>query len=1633
MKGILYKIAIAIVVSFLFTLDTAAQPKASIILSETTLDFENVYPGYTSRIQRYTVEGVSLSDNITISAPTGYEIATNCTGSYGSSLTLTESGGSVSETTIYVRFAPNSYSTFIGNISHTSGAVTENIAVNEANAPTNKPSGYYSTATGSGQTLKNNLHNIIQGHTVVSYDDLWTAFEDTDAKPNGKVWGMYSDKGDCEDPPYEFIFYVQQDSGFNGTAEGQVYNREHSFPKSWWGGSTSNNQYSDMFHLIPADKYLNIQRSNNEYGEISSPTKTYLNGSKKGPNSYTGSTGETAFEPINKYKGDLARGYFYLATRYKNEITGWASSCPMIDGDINDADGSVFEEWALNMLLDWHAIDPVSMKEKNRNDAIYLKQNNRNPYIDNPGYVNLVWGGSTAPVIFNITATPSSPTSSQSVSVSADISDNGTITTAYLVWGTSSGSLTNGPVSMSTSKSGTYVTTADIPTQSNGTTVYYKITAEDNNANTSISEEKNYSVKDVLWVEDFSNPTYTVTLGTEGSGATGDYFMTTDGSDINKSYSGVTGNFFAGQDIDGITGGVVPSQISWTGIDISGQSDLTFSGDFGEQYDSPGDIDASDYLLIEYQIDGGGWNNLLAFENDGSTYNSNFFEDTNFDGDGDGNSITTADGTMFSFSKAITGTGSSLDLRFTASVNSGDEDFAIDNFYISTESGSTPPQIYNITQTPASSITNSEAVSVSADVTDDIGVSIVEMHWGTTSGSLANTINMGFESGNTYTTNTTIPSQSIGTTIYYKIFAEDAENASATSSEQSYTVIENIGLSLPYFQGFETALGDMATENVSGTQAWESASFGQPAPCAMMSGYESGTDYANEDWLITPTMDFSGSYSNLYLFFDEAIHYEGDQGGLIENKEEAWISTDYTGTGDPETNGNWTELDITNRASGNSWDFVSVDAVDLSAYIGNSTVYIAFKYTSYDGEAGTWEIDNIRVTPELIINEFLADPATDHTGDANGDGVRDASDDEFIELFNNTDSSLNISGWEVYDGYGLRHTFPVNTVIPAESYIVLFGGGTPTGDFGGSIIQTASTGQIGLNNSGDDIIIKDASSNTIAAYTFGSEGGNDQSLTRDADIYGNFSSHATANGSGGELFSPGTFIDDSSSYTMATGTGNWADVIGSTSNISNVRIPKDIVVEVPAVKVTNECKNLIIEAGGALTVNGQLDVNKSIYIQSDSTATGSIINNGILNIGDQTYIEQFLNTTTIPNWHYMSMPVNSETADAFPSHNSTYAYFWTEGWEDWTPGEITNPSTALNVMTGYAVPSNGNVKALFEGTLNDTEQSLPGLTTTNGTSYEGYYLVGNPYPSPIDLSQLSYTNITEDVWFRADGNFATYNINTGATTNGATQYAPANQALWIKVIPGSTGSITFPLGMRTHTTHEFYKKAEPNLFRMVAEKGKYSDEIAIGFYDGATNDFENFDTEKRFAEALEYPQLYSISNGVKLSVNSLCNKNEFYTIPLGIKVNFAGCYTLSATNLNEFNNKLNVYLLDDEAGKTIELRKQNAYQVEFSTPGEYSSRLSLVFSNDAMYLNEQDNNDIKVFSNNNHIFIESQITSNMHFSLFDIKGNQIFSNEIFIEKGIQKVKLDKNLSAGFYFVNMLSERYTINEKIWLTK
>ena len=229
------------------------------------------------------------------------------------------------------------------------------------------------------------------------------------------------------------------------------------------------------------------------------------------------------------------------------------------------------------------------------------------------------------------------------------------------------------------------------------------------------------------------------------------------------------------------------------------------------------------------------------------------------------------------------------------------------------------------------------------------------------------------------------------------------------------------------------------------------------------------------------------------------------------------------------------EFSVPLTLSGSGRTYTVSPDIDLPAADDCSYVLQASSVVDLDGEPNnllegisiSFTVAEPAADIDLVINEFLSDPAADLPGDANGDGARNSSQDEFVELVNPGLEALDISGWTISDGVGVRHVFPIDTLIEAGCAVVVFGGGEPTGNFGGALVQTASSGSLGLNNGGDTIAVDNGSGNVT--YIYGSEGSNNQSLTLNPDVTGTeYAQHSTLSAAQGALFSPGTKADGSS-------------------------------------------------------------------------------------------------------------------------------------------------------------------------------------------------------------------------------------------------------------------------------------------------------------------------------------------------------------------------------------------------------------------------------------------------------------------------------------------------------------------------
>lgn len=243
--------------------------------------------------------------------------------------------------------------------------------------------------TATDEELRQQLHDLINPHVVFDYDAVWEAFEKIDqylltypCNPSNATYipDVYSSY--CWTPDK-----VTGGECGNYKKEGDCFNREHLWPKSWFGGfDYGANAQTDLFELWATDGYVNGLRGDLPFGIVSPSKVTYTssNGCLIGECDADASGGYSGkcFEPTKDYKGDFARSYFYLATAYYQE---W--DCCETPG----TNASSINAWMETILRQWHAEDPVDDSERNRNNEIYENwQKNRNPFIDYPQFVDQI-------------------------------------------------------------------------------------------------------------------------------------------------------------------------------------------------------------------------------------------------------------------------------------------------------------------------------------------------------------------------------------------------------------------------------------------------------------------------------------------------------------------------------------------------------------------------------------------------------------------------------------------------------------------------------------------------------------------------------------------------------------------------------------------------------------------------------------------------------------------------------------------------------------------------------------------------------------------------------------------------------------------------------------------------------------------------------------------------------------------------------------------------------------------------------------------------------------------------------------------------------------------------------------------
>ncbi len=743
----------------------------TITLNPTTLSgFSYTVGNGPSTEQTFTVEGSNLTNNLSLAASTNYEISKSSGSGYTTSLTYTPAEVNTPQT-VYVRLKAG---LSIGDYN------AENITATSVDADPK-------TVTCSGSVTAPPPPTITLSHTTLSgFTYLVGNGPSTEQTFTVEGSNLTNDISIAASTNYEI-----------SETSGSGYSSPITLAKDGSGTVSTTTIYVRLKSGLTAGSYDNedITVTSGTTEETVTCNGNITDGLEGGMEDFSNFSETGTAYVDGTFTGQDGSTWTYNDCRGDQEITNEtpclknATSSNVYSGTINNGVGTLSFDYMqafstnvnLDVLVNGMVVGTVTSSGEQgtiknsgnitvnvSGDFVIKFQQNTSPTggqvaIDNITWTGYAGGGNLPPVISNITHTPSIPQPTETVLVSAEVTDSdGTVSGVELYWGTTSGSLANN-ITMTNTSGNTYQAT--IPTQSNGTTVYYEIYALDDDADETTSAEQSYTVTESVplnaWINEFHYDNVAtdvdefieVVIENAGSFDLSDFQITLYSGHNGGLYNQKTLNDFTeGNTTDGFTfyyyyfpvngienGDPDGMALSYQGTVITDQF-LSYEGSFTA-------VDGPAYGLTSTDI-----------------------------------GVTESSSTAVGESLQLGGVGSTYG-EFTWQTPLAETHGALNfNQYF------TPPLlIANIVHTPVLP-NSSQTVSVSADVTDDVNIFGVELHWGTTSGSLTNTINMSLTSGSTYTTDTDIPVQANGTTVYYEVYAMNDDLEDATSDELSYTV-----------------------------------------------------------------------------------------------------------------------------------------------------------------------------------------------------------------------------------------------------------------------------------------------------------------------------------------------------------------------------------------------------------------------------------------------------------------------------------------------------------------------------------------------------------------------------------------------------------------------------------------------------------------------------------------------------------------------------------------------------------------------------------------------------------------------------------------------------------------------------
>jgi hypothetical protein len=512
----------------------------------------------------------------------------------------------------------------------------------------------------------------------------------------------------------------------------------------------------------------------------------------------------------------------------------------------------------------------------------------------------------------------------------------------------------------------------------------------------------------------------------------------------------------------------------------------------------------------------------------------------------------------------------------------------------------------------------------------------------------------------------------------------------------------------------------------------------------------------------------------------------------------------------------------------------------------------------------------------------------------------------------------------------------------------------------------------------------------------------------------------------------------------------------------------------------NASSKLSVLAGRALTVEGNFVNNGELHLKSptNSGAAGSLITmqSGAV-VSGTAFAERFI---PISEWHYVSSPISNAKSNLFTTSpngwnpnffayneganitpdpaNADYAS-WASLTNAWTYAHNGQAGAAadLSVGKGYATFDNGYKTVTFEGTFNNGDISIPVTYTANDANagyFDGWNLIGNPFPSAIDWNASGWdkTKIDNTLYFYEEDHttglkrYWYYNGAGGTVTDLAgvslnstsltPQIIPSAQGFFVKA--NASGDVVIPNSARTHSQQIFWKgKTLPtNFLRLRVDGNKLSDELIVRFIDDATEKPDSkYDAYKMQSQGDKLPQIYSFGSAVPLAINTLPFEKQTSIVPLGMSCQTAGNYSISASEIF-FDESQEVYLVDkmQTVGNgeflTVNLREKPTYEFYFDG-GNTTNRFEIHFFNEN-YTGINTINELlfEVFAYKNELVVNLQQKdlNQANVIIYNLLGTKVFEQKLF-ENGTHRLPL--TLVSGVYVVKVETAQTSQSKRIYI--